>query len=164
MDSHRDIEKTNHEHEEISPSARNHHVVHDSELMGNREGAKQDAMHFGQLTEEELVHQKTLRRKIDSVIMPMVVLVSLPSARGTIVEDGEDGRANECVRAGLFDELHRYGRAMPQLERYWRADRADLSNRSQQLSCCTAFGCMSPLPLSDWKPLANTLCNSYKRT
>lgn len=76
----RDVEKSGLEHEEISPGVQKEigqdHVVHDSELIGSREGAKEDAMHFGQLTEEELMHQKTLRRKIDSVIMPMVVLVS----------------------------------------------------------------------------------------
>jgi hypothetical protein len=34
-------------------------------------------MHFGQLTEEELVIEKKLRRKIDSLIMPLVILVYL---------------------------------------------------------------------------------------
>ena len=34
-------------------------------------------MHFGQLTEEELVIQKKLKRKIDSLIMPLVILVYL---------------------------------------------------------------------------------------
>ena len=47
----------------------------DNEIVGDK--SKENAMHFGELSAEELMHEKTLRRKIDSVIMPMVVLVYL---------------------------------------------------------------------------------------
>ena len=49
--------------------------MHDKELTGG--GDKEEAMHFGELSQEELMAQKKLLRRIDSVIMPMVVLVSL---------------------------------------------------------------------------------------
>ena len=51
-------------------------VIHDKDLFGNKQGLRDDAMHYGQLSEEELVLEKQLRRKIDSVIMPMVIAVS----------------------------------------------------------------------------------------
>jgi hypothetical protein len=54
---------------------RQNEVMHDKDILGTDENAKQNAIHFGKLSEEELVLQKKLRRKIDSVIMPMVVLV-----------------------------------------------------------------------------------------
>ena len=57
----------------------NTHVIHDKELFGNKQGLREDAMHYGHLSEEELVLEKKLRRKIDSVIMPMVIAVSMAS-------------------------------------------------------------------------------------
>jgi hypothetical protein len=50
-------------------------LVHDKDILSGSEGAKEDAMHFGELSQDELILEKKLRRKIDSVIMPMVVLV-----------------------------------------------------------------------------------------
>jgi hypothetical protein len=47
----------------------------DNEIVGEK--SRENAMHFGELSAEELMHEKKLRRKIDSVIMPMVVLVYL---------------------------------------------------------------------------------------
>jgi len=52
--------------------------VTDHELLGDKlQVAHSEVMHFGQLTEEELVIEKKLRRKIDSLIMPLVILVYL---------------------------------------------------------------------------------------
>ena len=46
--------------------------------MGEKAGASyEERMHWGALTEEELVTQKHLRRKIDALIMPCVILVYL---------------------------------------------------------------------------------------
>ena len=47
----------------------------DNEIVGEK--SKDHAMHFGELSAEELMHEKKLRRKIDGVIMPTVVLVYL---------------------------------------------------------------------------------------
>lgn len=48
----------------------------DHDILRNTESAKEEAMHFGHLSPDELILEKKLKRKIDSVIMPMVVLVS----------------------------------------------------------------------------------------
>lgn len=59
-----DIEKR--PHTELDTEKREQHVVHDNELIGDSGVTKADAMHFGQLTPEELLLEKKLRRKIDS--------------------------------------------------------------------------------------------------
>jgi hypothetical protein len=52
--------------------------VTDHELIGEKlDVTHSEVMHFGQLTDEELVIEKKLRRKIDSLIMPLVILVYL---------------------------------------------------------------------------------------
>jgi hypothetical protein len=53
-------------------------LVSDKELIGEkRRMSHEEAMHFGALTPEELVIEKKLKRKIDTMIMPAVVLVYL---------------------------------------------------------------------------------------
>jgi hypothetical protein len=53
-------------------------IIHDHELLGDKANiAHEEVMHFGALTEEELIIEKKLRRKIDSLIMPLVILVYL---------------------------------------------------------------------------------------
>jgi hypothetical protein len=53
-------------------------MVADHELLGDKlQVTHSEVMHFGQLTQEELVIEKKLRRKIDSLIMPLVILVYL---------------------------------------------------------------------------------------
>lgn len=49
--------------------------IHDKDIVGSKDRA--DAEHYGHLSEEELVLEKKLRRKIDIVIMPTVILVYL---------------------------------------------------------------------------------------
>lgn len=56
-------------------------VVHDHEVLGGANVTKEEAMHSGELTPEEQVNAKKLRKKIDSLIMPLVMTV------GRIVED-----------------------------------------------------------------------------
>jgi len=52
--------------------------ISDHELLGDKlQVTHSEVMHFGKLTEEELVIEKKLRRKIDSLIMPLVILVYL---------------------------------------------------------------------------------------
>ena len=52
--------------------------ITDHELLGDKATVShEDAMHFGSLTEEEKVIEKKLRRKIDMLIMPTVVLIYL---------------------------------------------------------------------------------------
>jgi hypothetical protein len=54
------------------------HVVTDKEVLGDKASISHDeAMHFGALTEEERQLERKLLRKIDSLIMPLVVLVYL---------------------------------------------------------------------------------------
>ena len=50
-------------------------VVHNQDILGNTNVTKEDAMHMGELTQEELVIEKKLRRRIDMLIMPLVMLV-----------------------------------------------------------------------------------------
>ncbi len=58
-----------------------HETLQDKELFADREAVKARAMQHGHLSEQELLDEKRLKRKIDSVIMPMVVLVSCPAPR-----------------------------------------------------------------------------------
>lgn len=52
--------------------------INDHDILGEKVGTSHDeATHIGQLNEEELAQEKKLRRKIDLLIMPMVVLVYL---------------------------------------------------------------------------------------
>jgi hypothetical protein len=53
-----------------------HKVLHDYDVLGRTNVTREDAIHLGQLTEEELMHEKKLLRKIDAMIMPLVMLVS----------------------------------------------------------------------------------------
>ncbi|CAK4031709.1 MFS general substrate transporter [Lecanosticta acicola] len=52
-----------------------HHEVADHDIIGK--GSKEEASHLTELTEEEKVIEKKLKRKIDTLIMPLVVLVYL---------------------------------------------------------------------------------------
>lgn len=58
------VEKGDHVHKE---------VLHDHDVA--RSSSKEEAMHLAELTEEEKAVEKKLRRKIDSLIMPLVILV-----------------------------------------------------------------------------------------
>lgn len=57
-------------------------VVHDSDITGDKSVAADDVRRHAALTEEELVVEKKLRRKMDMIIMPMVVTVRYWSAEG----------------------------------------------------------------------------------
>lgn len=53
-------------------------IISDKAVLGERASiSHEEAMHFAELTREERVVEKKLLRKIDSLIMPMVVLVYL---------------------------------------------------------------------------------------
>ncbi|KAF2174166.1 hypothetical protein M409DRAFT_62288 [Zasmidium cellare ATCC 36951] len=54
-----------------------HKEIHDHDITIGDEVTKEEARHMVELTEEERVIEKKLRRKIDSLIMPLVVLVYL---------------------------------------------------------------------------------------
>lgn len=50
----------------------------DHEVLGEKGNVShEEAMHFGELTEEERIMAKKLVRKMDARIMPLVVLVYL---------------------------------------------------------------------------------------
>lgn len=54
--------------------------IHDKDILGPNNishAATYEALHFSSLSEEELEDEKKLRRKIDFVIMPLVVLIYL---------------------------------------------------------------------------------------
>lgn len=65
--------------------------LHDKDLVGEK--AKADAEHYGHLSEEELVLEKKLRRKIDMVIMPTVILVYLMNYIGECSPSVKNGEA-----------------------------------------------------------------------
>lgn len=53
--------------------------IHDKELLGTNgleHGAGGEESGYGKFSEEERMHEKKLRKKIDGTIMPLVVLVS----------------------------------------------------------------------------------------
>lgn len=52
-------------------------AIRDHDVLGEKEYTREEAMHFGQLTEEELAVEKKLKRRIDALIMPLVILVYL---------------------------------------------------------------------------------------
>lgn len=53
-------------------------AITDKELLAEKgEIAPEEVFHLTKLTEEELVIERKLRRRIDSLIMPMVILVYL---------------------------------------------------------------------------------------
>lgn len=56
--------------------------VHDKDVVGGKSHA--DADRYGHLSEEELVLEKKLKRKIDLVIMPTVILVYLMNYIGRL--------------------------------------------------------------------------------
>lgn len=63
---------------ELAFERRESKTIGDDELMGGKaDVSHEEAMHFGMLTPDELVVEKKLKRKIDSLIMPLVVLVYL---------------------------------------------------------------------------------------
>lgn len=58
--------------------ARNDHIMSDMEAMGEKaEMAHQEVVHMAELTPEEKEIERKLRRRIDTLIMPLVVLVYL---------------------------------------------------------------------------------------
>lgn len=51
--------------------------IMDSEMGGKADISHEEIVHLSKLTEEEKVLEKKLRLRIDSLIMPLVVLVYL---------------------------------------------------------------------------------------
>ena len=52
--------------------------IQDAEVLGDKANAShEERMHWGALTEEELVVEEKLRLRVDCLIMPMVILVYL---------------------------------------------------------------------------------------
>jgi hypothetical protein len=57
-----------------------HSTVLDHEILGDKADiSHEEAMHFGVLTPEELVTEKKLRRKIDSLIVSLPLLSNTKS-------------------------------------------------------------------------------------
>lgn len=52
-------------------------VIRDHDVLGEKEYTTEEAMHFGELTPEERAIEKKLRLRIDSLVMPLVILVYL---------------------------------------------------------------------------------------
>ena len=51
-------------------------LLHDHDVLGNKEVRKEDAQHAAELTAEEKALERKLRIKVDIMIMPWVILVS----------------------------------------------------------------------------------------
>lgn len=54
-----------------------HETLRDKDVMGEKHLTSEEAEHLRQLSPEELVAEKKLRKKIDALIMPIVVVVYL---------------------------------------------------------------------------------------
>lgn len=54
-----------------------HESLRDDDVVGEKRITHEEAMHLRQLSPEELVAEKKLKKKIDSLIMPVVVTVYL---------------------------------------------------------------------------------------
>lgn len=58
--------------------AGNDHTLSDVEAMGEKaEMSHEEVVHMAELTPEEKIIERKLRRRIDTLIMPLVVLVYL---------------------------------------------------------------------------------------
>ena len=69
--------EVNHPDKLHGDKSENYHqeVIHDHDVTGK--AAEAEASNVGHLTEEEKAVEKKLRRKIDSLIMPLVILVGV---------------------------------------------------------------------------------------
>ena len=94
------------EHKDVIPDDEDriadHKILHDHDVLGRANITREDAVHMGQLSGEELMLEKKLLRKIDSMIMPLVMLVSRPYNR---YPDGKKGLTVLPI-LGVFNELH----------------------------------------------------------
>lgn len=54
-----------------------HKELHDHDITAGDEVNKEDALHMAVLSEEDKIIERKVRRKVDSLIMPLVVLVYL---------------------------------------------------------------------------------------
>ena len=54
-----------------------HKELYDHDITGGKHVTREEAMHWGELTPEELVIEKKLRRRVDSLIMPLIIMVYL---------------------------------------------------------------------------------------
>ena len=53
-------------------------VLHDQDVLGTKADAShEERMHWGALTEEELVIEKKLKLRVDFLIMPLIILIYL---------------------------------------------------------------------------------------
>jgi len=72
------MEKNNLAHDATTkPISEHREYLHDKSMTEEREASMDDAVQFAILSEEELAVQKKLVRKIDALIMPLVILVYL---------------------------------------------------------------------------------------
>jgi hypothetical protein len=72
------MDKAVYNHDEIpKPDVVHREYLQDHDLGNGKESPADDAVQFAVLSEEELIVQKKLVRKIDALIMPLVILVYL---------------------------------------------------------------------------------------
>lgn len=76
------------EKETQAEERRDSRTIADHDLLGDKTAVThEEALHYGALTPEELATEKKLRRKIDTLIMPVVVLVYLMNYIDRLVHD-----------------------------------------------------------------------------
>jgi hypothetical protein len=64
-------------------------VIADHDLMGEKlHATHSEAVHFGELSEDEKHLEKKLKRKIDSLIMPLVMLGTF-TMQGSVPHDAD---------------------------------------------------------------------------
>lgn len=91
-------------HNDVAKHAIDHNeVLHDHDVLGNASVTKEDATHAAELTAEEIAVEKKLKRKIDLMIMPWVILVRRNQQIATACVD----QTKRCFRSGVSHELYR---------------------------------------------------------
>lgn len=83
----------------LSSDAEKREYLHDKDILGGDIAhGREEAFHFAHLSEEELLIEKKLKRKIDCTIMPLVVLVSLANKKQCEARMWKTGRARDARR------------------------------------------------------------------
>lgn len=73
------MEKNSFTHDRTDkPDVQHHEYLHDHDILaGEKDVSREEAVQFANMSDDELEVQKKLVRKIDWLIMPLVILVYL---------------------------------------------------------------------------------------
>lgn len=114
-------------------------VLHDHDVIGGRNMSREEAMHLGELTPEELEIEKRLVKKTDRMIMPLVMLVRRPFCYPF---RQVQWKLTSLPSTGLPDELHRPKQYPP----------STIRDRLHKM--LTTFQTMLRLESRDWRQIS----------